>query len=87
MTTKFSICDKVVWYNTGLKVIQEGEIKGVQIIPTGVSKDADGNNILEGYTVLYTIGDQRFVLAETELFADAKSCIEAHIEALEKLRG
>lgn len=80
----FKICDKVFYLNTVTRKLEELEIKGVRIAPTGISKDKDGNNVLDGQIVLYeTVNGP--VLAETEVFADKESAKKAWKEIVEAL--
>ena len=67
METKFSICDKAVFLNTGTGKFEKVEIKGIQVIPLGMHRDESGENVLDGYEVLYQTVEG-VVLAEKELF-------------------
>lgn len=75
MEIKYKICDKVFYLNTAERKIVSAEIKGVRVIPTGISKDAKGRNKLEGSAVLYETFEGP-VLAEQECFASEKECAE-----------
>jgi hypothetical protein len=64
----FAICDKVVYLNTATGKFDSAEVKRVQIVPTGISKDEQGNNVLDGSIVLYETLEGP-TLAESEVFA------------------
>lgn len=72
---KFDICDRVYYLNTAVGKIESAEVKGVQVVPTGISKDVDGGNVLDGQMVLYQTVDGP-VLAECELFLSESECRE-----------
>lgn len=84
METKFKICDKAVYLNTASGKLETVEIKGIQIVPTNISKDEKGNNVLEGYVVLYSPFEGP-VLTEDELFPDAASAKAAWAERISQL--
>ncbi len=73
MEIKYSICDKVAYFNTADRKVATAEVKGIRVIPTGISKDKDGNNVLDGFVVLYETFDGP-VLAENECFASVEEC-------------
>ena len=80
----FKICDKVVYLNTVTRKLEELEVKGIRIVPTGISKDEDGNNVLDGDMVLYeTVNGP--TLAASEVFADKESAKKAWKEIVESL--
>lgn len=74
MEVKFNICDEVFFFNTASCAVEKGEIKGIQVVPTGISKDAEGKNKLDGSMVLYSLMDGP-VLAETEVFGSKEDCL------------
>lgn len=81
---KFRITDKVVYLNTVTRKLEELEVKGIRVVATGISKDEDGNNILDGDMVLYeTVNGP--TLAESEVFADKESAKKAWKEIVERL--
>ena len=41
----FSICDKVVYLNTATRQFDTAVIKGIQIVPTGISKSEAGEGL------------------------------------------
>ena len=81
---KYDICQEVVFFNTATCKFEKGEIKGIQIIPTGIAKDSEGKNVLDGYMVLYTLQNNA-VLAEPELFVDEESAREHLLSVLNNL--
>lgn len=70
---KFDICSRVYYLNTASAKIEQEEIKGIQIVPTGISKDEAGRSVLDGKVVLYQTVDGP-VLAECEVFATEDEC-------------
>ena len=74
---KFGICDKVVFFNTADCKVETAVVKGIQIVPTGISKDEKGENVLEGYAVLYQTFEGT-VLSEQECFGSEEECFEAY---------
>lgn len=50
---KFGICDKVWYLNTAEGRYDSAEVRRIQVVPTGVSKDERGENVLDGSVVLY----------------------------------
>lgn len=81
---KFSICDDVVFLNTSNGKFEKAVVKGVQVVPTGLSKSADGKDVCDGYAVLYQTMDGAW-LSESELFVDEKSAKEHYIALLSSL--
>ena len=74
---KFGICQKVVYFNTAECKVMTAEVKGVQIVPTGVSKSEQGENVLDGYVVLYQTFEGP-VLSESECFESEAECKETY---------
>lgn len=70
---KFDICGRVFYLNTSSGRIESDEVKGIQIVPTGISKDEAGRNVLDGQMVLYQTVDG-MVLAESEVFVSEDEC-------------
>lgn len=70
---KFGICEKVFYFNTATRRIEKAEVKGIQVVPTGVSKGEDGENRLDGYVVLYSTVEGA-VLSGEEVFASEDEC-------------
>lgn len=86
METKFKICDKVVYLNTASGKFETVEIKGIRIVPTGISKDTEGADVLDGYVVLYEPFEGP-ILAESEVFATEAEAVDAWLERLSSLRA
>lgn len=84
MNVRFSICDKVVFLNTATRQLEEAEVESIRVIPTGIRKDVDGNNVLEGHVVLYNTVNGP-TLADSEVFADKESARAAWKEIVESL--
>lgn len=81
---KYNLCDEVYFFNTATCKVDKVEIKSVRIIPTAVSKDENGRNILDSYVVLYETV-QNLVLSEPEVFATEEECKSHYLEALNQL--
>ncbi len=78
---KYSICDEVWYFNTASRRIESVVIKGIQVVPTGISVGEDGKDRLDGDVVLYQTKDGP-VLAETEVFSSAEEAREVLIGVL-----
>lgn len=78
---KYGICEMVYYLNTAVGRIEQVEVKGIQVVPTGISKGVDGRNVLDGQMVLYQTVDGP-VLAESELFATAEEARSYWVERL-----
>lgn len=74
---KFGICDKVAFFNTAEGKVLTAEVKGIQIVPTGISKNEKGENVLDGYAVVYQTFEG-LVLSEQECFGSEEECFEAY---------
>lgn len=72
---KFGICDKVAYFNTAEGRVTTAEVKGVQIVPTGISKSEKGENVLDSFVVLYQTFEGP-VLSEQECFSSEEECRE-----------
>lgn len=79
MEIKFGICEKVWYFNTAECKVAMDEVKRVQVIPTGISKSSDGENVLDGYLVLYETMNGP-VLTEQECFASEEECRKRYRE-------
>jgi len=77
MEIKYNICDKIAYFNTAECNVMTAEVKSIRVIPTGISKDENGENKLDGAVVLYETVDGP-VLAEQECFAGVQECFEAY---------
>lgn len=71
---RFGICDEVVYLNTATARFEKAEVKGVQVVPTGISKDAEGRNVLDGHVVLYQTVEGP-VLADGEVFSSEEEAL------------
>ncbi len=79
MEIKFGICEKVWYFNTAECKVMKDEVKRIQVIPTGISKSSDGENVLDGYLVLYeTLNGP--VLTEQECFRSEEECRKKYRE-------
>lgn len=79
MEIKFNICDKVAYFNTAECKVMTAEVKSIRVIPTGISKDENGENKLDGAVVLYETMDGP-VLAEQECFRTEDECLARYKE-------
>lgn len=70
MEIRFKICDKVYYLNTVTGKIDKAEVKGVQVMPTGISRDVNGESVLDGEIVLYQTIEGP-TLAASEVFGSA----------------
>lgn len=83
MEIKFGICEKVCYFNTAECKVMEAEIKGVQIVPTGISKSEKGENVLDGFVVLYATVEGP-MLSEQECFRSEEECVARYKAFFEK---
>lgn len=86
METKFNILDKVVWFNTATRKMETGIVRGIQVIPTGMHRDENGEDILDSAMVMYQL-DNKMTIAESEAFPTEEDAIGAYAEALDALRS
>lgn len=77
MEIKFALCEKVFFFNTATRRIEKAEIKGIQVVPTGISKGEDGENRLDGCVVFYSTVEGA-VLSGNEVFASEEECRETY---------
>lgn len=82
MEIKFNICDEVYFLNTASGKIESAEVASIRVIPTGISKDQNGKNVLNGSVVLYETADRGPVLSEVECFASKEECCQSWLSAL-----
>lgn len=83
MEIKYSITDEVVFFNPMSGKLETAEIKSIRVVPTGISKDKQGKNVLDGCVVLYdTVNGP--TLAEREVFLDKET---AKAELLKIVEG
>ena len=69
----FSICSKVFYLNTATGRIDSAEVKRIQVVPTGISRDENGANVLDGQVVLYETVEGP-TLVECEAFGSEEEC-------------
>jgi len=78
MKTRFDIMDEVWFFNTSERRFDSAQVRGIRVVPTGISKDEEGNDRLDGYAVLYEM-DSRVVLTESEVFASEAEARESYV--------
>lgn len=78
---KYGLLDKVVFFNGATMKFEEGVVKDVRIIPTGISKDEKGEDVLDGYEILYQLSSG-VVLTSKEVFDSAEEGLKCYREAL-----
>lgn len=77
---KYQICDEVVFFNTAAMRFESGIVKGIQVVPTGISVGEDGRKRLDGCEVLYSL-ESGLVLTGAEVFdseEEARDYYEAY---------
>lgn len=84
MEIKFAICEKVWYLNTVTGNLESAEVRGVRVVPTGISKDEKGESVLDGYAVLYDTVDGP-TLAESECFGSRDEAVKAWKDRIEKM--
>ena len=80
---KYDICDEVCYFNASSCAIERDTVKGVQVIPTGISKDESGRDRLDGRVVLYQLKGG-LVLTEQELFPGEEACRSWYLEFFQR---
>ena len=81
MVTKFDILDRVVWFNTAECRMQSDVVRGIQVIPTGIHRDAEGQEVLDSVAVVYQL-ESKVNIFETEAFSTEEQALEHYREAL-----
>lgn len=81
---KYEPCQAVWYLNTVTRKVEKAEVKRIQIVPTGVSKSESGENVLDGYVVLYETLDGP-VLSGAEVFGSEAECLESWKKVFEEL--
>lgn len=76
---KFQICDEVVYFNTAAMRFEKGVVKGIQVVPTGISTDEEGRRRLDGCEVLYSL-ESGLVLTAAEAFATEEDARDHYTE-------
>lgn len=72
---KFDLLSEVAYLNTASGKVEKAKVKGVQVVPTGISKDAAGKDVLDGCVVLYQTFEGP-VLTGAECFGSEEECRE-----------
>ena len=75
---KYNIFDEVVYLNTATMKLEKVIVRGIRIVPTGISKAEDGKDVLDGYVILYETQNGP-VLAESEVFSSEEEAREAWV--------
>lgn len=78
---EFGLLEKVVYLNCATMTIEEGVVKGIRVVPTSISKDAEGKDVLDGYEVLYQLMND-IVLTSREVFQGKEQLLARYREAL-----
>jgi hypothetical protein len=78
---KYGLFDKVVFFNGTTMKFEEDSVRDIRVMPTGISKDADGNDVLDGYEVLYQL-QSGVVLTSKEVFDSEEQGRQCYREAL-----
>lgn len=81
MEIRFGLLDRVVYLNGATLKFEEGVVKDVRIIPTGISKNEKGEDVLDGYEVLYQL-QNGLVLSSQEVYDSEGQARERYREAL-----
>lgn len=78
---EFGLLEKVVYLNCATMTVEEGVVKGIRVVPTSISKDAEGKDVLDGYEVLYQLMND-IVLTSREVFQGKEQLLARYREAL-----
>lgn len=78
---EFGLLEKVVYLNSATLTVEEGVVKGIRVVPTGISKDSEGNDVLDGYEVLYQLMND-IVLTSREVFQGKEQLLARYRDAL-----
>lgn len=81
---RFKICDEVWYFNTASRKVEKVVVQGIRVVPTGIATDEAGRERLEGDMTLYQTKDGP-VLAETEVFASRKECVDTLLGVLNEM--
>lgn len=77
---KYGLLDKVVYLNSATLKFEEGVVKDIRIIPTGISKGEDGQDRLDGYEILYQL-TSGIVLSSKEVYDSEEQARQRYREA------
>lgn len=78
---KYGLLDKVVYLNGATMKFESDAVRDVRVVPTGISKDAEGKDVLDGYEVLYQLKSGA-VLTSKEVFDSEEQGRQHYREAL-----
>lgn len=67
MEVRFGLFDEVCFLNTATWRVEKGKVMKVTVLPTAVSKDSEGRDVLDDIAVLYEL-ENRMVISEKEAF-------------------
>ena len=75
MELQFGLLSEVYFLNTASWRIEKAKIVKITVMPKGISKDAEGRDVLEDIVVLYEL-DNRMVITDTEAFNTEDALME-----------
>lgn len=78
---KYGLFDKVVYLNGATMKFETGSVRDIRIFPTAISKSAEGEEVLDGYDVVYKL-DSGLVLTSGEVFDSEEQARQRYREAL-----
>jgi len=78
---KYGLFDRVVYLNGATLKFESGQVLDIRILPTAISKNADGEDVLDAYDVVYKL-DNGLVLASAEVYDSEEQARERYKEAL-----
>jgi len=78
---KYGLFDKVVYLNGATMKFETGKVRDIRIIPTSVSTNAEGEEVLESYDVIYKL-DSGLMLTSGEVFDSEEQVRQRYREAL-----
>ena len=76
MELKFGILSEVWFLNTATWKVENAKVMKATVVPSGISKDSAGKDVLDGIVVFYEL-DNRMVISEAEAFASKEEVLEA----------
>lgn len=78
---KYGLLDKVVYLNGATLRFESDAVKDIRIIPTGISKNEKGEDVLDGYEILYQLRNG-LVLSSQEVYDTEEQAKERYKAAL-----
>lgn len=78
---KYGLLEKVVYLNGATLKFESGVVRDIRVIPTGISKNEAGEDVLDGYDVLYQL-QSGIVLTSREVYDSEEQAKEALRQAL-----